>query len=81
MSTATDLERGQAILHAIARRLQTVPISDPAIQSVTFTVHLRAGGGWPRGVTMRVEVTDEIPTNHNGHAPDVDACGPVKRNW
>ncbi|HEV8456587.1 MAG TPA: hypothetical protein VGQ24_16960 [Gemmatimonadales bacterium] len=81
MSHATDVERGQAILSAIARRLQTVAIGDPAVQSITFTVHFRSGGGWPRGVTMRVEVSDDLPqAGTNGHAPTgtLDACGPTR---
>lgn len=83
MSAATDLERGQAILSAIARRLQTVAIGDPAVSSITFTIHMRAGGGWPRGVTMRVEVNDELThvgTNGHGSAAGLDACGPTRRD-
>ena len=66
----------RAILDAIAARLRSVAIDDPALTSIAFTVHLRAGGGWPRGVTMRLETLDAL----NGHAPvdpAWDACGPV----
>jgi hypothetical protein len=77
VSQASDVARGEAIIHAIARRLQSVALTDPALQAITFTVHLRAGGGWPRAITMRLEVVDEMQPGTNGH---VDACGPTRRN-
>ena len=77
MSTAgAETARTEAILHAIARRLHSVPLTDPALQTISFTIHLRAGGGWPRAITMRLEVSDELQQGtSNGH---VDACGPRK---
>ena len=77
MSQAPEVARGEAIIHAIARRLQSVALADPALQTITFTVHLRAGGGWPRAITMRLEVSDELQPGTNGH---VDACGP-RKTW
>lgn len=82
MSVATDVARGEAILHAIARRLQTVAIGDPCLRSITFVVHFKAHGGWPQGVQMQVLVQDDMPAAEsvNG-AGDVDACGPTRRKW
>ena len=68
-----------AILDVIGARLRSVALGDPAITSVTFTVYLRAGGGWPRGVTMRLETQDEMQGPQNGGEPAWDACGPVGR--
>lgn len=64
------------ILQAISARLASIALQDPALQSITFTVHLRAGGGWPRGITTRIEASDGL----NGEAGAWDACGPVRRD-
>ena len=70
-----------AILDTVAARLATVNLGDPALTSLTFTVHLREGGGWPRAVTMRAEVKDDLPTPRNGDDPSRwDACGPPRRH-
>jgi len=82
VSAASDVGRGQAILDAIARRLQTVAISDPALRTITFTVHVRAHGGWPQGVQMTLMVQDDFPppAGSNGNGPaGLDACGPTRR--
>ena len=66
----------RVILDAIAARLRSITIDDPALTSVSFTVHLRAGGGWPRGVTMRLETLDALNGCVAGD-PAWDACGPL----
>lgn len=70
----------QVILQAVAARLATVALDDPSVTAVTFTVHLRSGGGWPRVSAWRIEGQDELappPTNGDGAA--LDACGPIRR--
>lgn len=69
----------QAILETIAARLQTIALDDLAIQSVSFTVHLRAGGGWPRAITTKIEANDALAPIHAPPEEYVDSCGPRKR--
>ena len=71
-------DAARAILDTIARRLATVALDDPALRSLTFTVHLRSAGGWPRSVVMHAEVEDAM-TGPNG-AESWDACGPPRKN-
>ena len=66
----------RTILETIAARLASIALEDPALQSLTFTVHLRAGGGWPRAIVTRVEASDDLMQGNGGY---VDACGPVGR--
>ena len=47
------------ILKAIERRLATIVLDDASIQSVSVTVYMRSGGGWPRSVVTRVETADD----------------------
>mgnify|MGYP001578866586 CR=1 FL=1 len=65
------------VLQAIAARLRTVALDDPALTSLTFTVHLRPGGGRPRAVVMRAEVQDDLQDGGRLTVEYVDACGPT----